>query len=40
MMVDIGTKRALAQTVLDFAHALGIGHRQPLPDRPLIPPAR
>lgn len=39
MMVDMASKRALARTVLDFAQALGVGHRQPLPDRPLSPPA-
>ena len=39
LMVDMASKRALAQTVLDFAHALRVGHRQPLPDRPLSPPA-
>jgi LPPG:FO 2-phospho-L-lactate transferase len=39
MMVDMSTKRALAQTILDFARALAIGHRQPLSDRPILPPA-
>jgi LPPG:FO 2-phospho-L-lactate transferase len=39
LMVDMSTKRALAQTILDFARALGVGHRQPLPDRPILPPA-
>mgnify|MGYP000891279974 FL=1 len=39
MMVDMASKSALAQSILDFARALGIGHRQPLPDRPVPPPA-
>jgi LPPG:FO 2-phospho-L-lactate transferase len=34
LMVDLDAKRALAQTVLGLAHALHVGHRQPLPDRP------
>jgi LPPG:FO 2-phospho-L-lactate transferase len=37
LMVDLDTKAALAQAVLDFAASLRIGHRQPLPDRPFSP---
>jgi LPPG:FO 2-phospho-L-lactate transferase len=34
LMVDMASKAALARTILDFAYALSVGHRQPLPDHP------
>lgn len=39
MMTDLASKTRLAHTVLDFALAQRAGHRQRLPNQPLLPPA-
>jgi LPPG:FO 2-phospho-L-lactate transferase len=38
VMVDMASKVALAHTVLDFALGQTVGHRQPQPHRPMLPP--